>query len=127
MIGKFKTPEALWQSYQSLERAFTQKCQQIKRMEEQNMNVYELMIDWTMGDGQDVITELYETHEKAMKAFNFEVAQAMQDYDVFDEQTGELTDKDYILEQGNGYWHLYQKNFWQDRHCLITVNKKEVK
>lgn len=126
MIGKFKTPEALWKSYQSLERAFTQKCQQIKRMEEQRMKVYELKIDWTMGDGQDVVTEIYSTEEKAKKAFNTEVVQAMQDYEVFDEQTGELTDSDYILEQGNGYWHLYQNGWWEDRHCLITLTPKEV-
>ena len=127
MIGKFKTPQALLQSYECLEKEFTKKCQQIKRMEEQNMKVYELKIDWTMGDGWDCTTEIYATEDKAVKAFNFEVCQAMQDYEVFDEQTGELTDDDYILEQGNGYWHLYQKDFWNDRHCLITVTEKEVK
>lgn len=127
MIGKFKTPEALWQSYQQLERAFTQKCQQIKRMEEQNMKVYELKIDWASNDDQGCPTEIYDSHEKAMKAFSFEVVQAMQDYDVFDEQTGELTDDGYSLEQGNGYWHLYQNGWWTTCHCLITVTEKEVK
>jgi hypothetical protein len=45
---------------------------------------------------------------------------------VFDEETGELIDEDYILEQGNGYWHLYQNGWWVDRHCLITLTEKEV-
>jgi tRNA U34 5-carboxymethylaminomethyl modifying GTPase MnmE/TrmE len=88
MIGKFKTPEALWQSYQQLEKAFTQKCQQIKRMEEQNMKVYEVKIDWATNDAEDCTTEVYSTAEKARKAFNSEIVQAMQDYDVFDEETG---------------------------------------
>ncbi len=37
MIGKFKTPEALLQSYECLEREFTKKCQRIKELEEQIM------------------------------------------------------------------------------------------
>lgn len=126
MIGKFKTPQALWHSYECLEKEFTKKCQQIRELEGKAMKVYELRIDWSTGDGQDCTTEIYSTKEKAEKAFNFEVCQAMQDYEVFDEQTGELTDEGYILEQGNGYWHLYQKDFWTDRHCLIMLNEKEV-
>lgn len=38
MIGKFKTPEALWQSYQQLERAFTKKCQELNALKKQNSN-----------------------------------------------------------------------------------------
>lgn len=126
MIGKFKTPQALWHSYECLEKRIHEKCQQIRELEGKVMKVYELRIDWSTGDGQDCTTEIYSTKEKAEKAFNFEVCQAMQDYEVFDEQTGELTDEGYILEQGNGYWHLYQKDFWTDRHCLIMLTEKEV-
>lgn len=127
MIGKFKTPQALLQSYECLERAFTKKCQQIKRMEEQNMKVYEVKVDWAINDDAGCTTEIYATEEKAYKAFNFEVCQAMQDYDVFDEQTGELTDDDYTIEPRKGYWHLYQNGWWSTCHCLITVTEKEVK
>ena len=90
------------------------------------MKVYEVKVDWSKGDGQDVTTEIYATEEKARKSFNFEVVQAMQDYEVFDEETGELIDEDYILEQGNGYWNLYQNGWYTDRHCLITLTEKEV-
>ena len=91
------------------------------------MKVYELKIDWATNDDQGCSTEIYATEEKARKAFNTEVVQAMQDYDVFDEKTGELTDENYTLEQGNGYWHLYQNDLWTSCHCLITVTEKEVK
>ena len=90
------------------------------------MKDYEVKVDGSKGDGQDVTTEIYATEEKARKSFNFEVVQAMQDYEVFDEKTGELIDEDYILEQGNGYWHLYQNGWWTDCHCLITLTEKEV-
>ena len=126
MIGKFKTPEALLQSYECLEKAFTQKCQQIKRMEEQNMKVYELKIDWATNDAQGCTTEIYATEEKAIKSMNFEIVQAMQDYGCFDEETGELEDG-WELEQRDNYWHLFEDNFWCQNHCLITVTEKEVK
>lgn len=128
MIGKFKTPEALLQSYECLEKEFTKKCQQIKRMEEQTMKVYEVKVDWAFDDnGEDVTTEIYATEEKAKKSFNSEIVQAMQDYDVFDEATGKLIDNDYELEKGDNYWHLYRRNWWKNCHCLIMLNEKEVK
>jgi hypothetical protein len=127
MIGKFKTPEALWQSYQQLEKAFTQKCQQIKRMEEQNMKVYEVKIDWATNDAEDCTTEVYSTEEKARKAFNFEIAQAMQDYGVFDEETGELIDEGWKLDMGNTFWELWEDGYYTSNHCLITLTEKEVK
>ena len=127
MIGKFKNPQALLQSYECLEKAFTQKCQQIKRMEEQNMKVYEVKVDWATNDAQDCTTEIYSTEEKARKAYNCEIAQAMQDYGVFDEETGELTDQDWYLEQGNRFWDLWEDGYYSSNHCLITLTEKEVK
>ena len=127
MIGKFKTPEALLQSYECLERAFTQKCQQIKRMEEQNMKVYEVKVDWSTNDDAGCSTEIYATEEKARKAFNFEIVQAMQDYDVFDEETGELTDECWVLDRGNNFWELWEAGYYTSNHCLITLTEKEVK
>ena len=128
MIGKFKTPEALWQSYQSLEKEFTKKCQQIKRMEEQNMKVYEVKVDWATNDAEGCNTEIYATEEKARKAYNFKIVQAMQDYGCFDEETGELDDDGlWELEQRDNYWHLFEEGWWSTNHCLITVTEKEVK
>jgi hypothetical protein len=127
MIGKFKTPEALWQSYQQLERAFTQKCQQIKRMEEQQMKVYEVKVDWATGEGYDCTTEIYADAEKARKAYNFEIMQAMQDYDVFDEETGELTENGWILDMSVNFWELWEDGYYTSNHCLITLTEKEVK
>ena len=127
MIGKFKTPQALLQSYECLEKAFTQKCQQIKRMEEQNMKVYEVKVDWATNDAQDCTTEIYDSKEKATKAMNFEIAQAMQDYGVFDEETGELTDECWKLDAGINFWELWEDGYYTANHCLITVTEKEVK
>ena len=127
MIGKFKTPEALWQSYQQLERAFTQKCQQIKRMEEQNMKVYEVKVDWAPQDAEGCTTEIYATEEEARKAFNSEIVQAMQDYDVFNEETGELTEEGWILDTSVNFWELWEDGYYTSNHCLITLTEKEVK
>lgn len=89
--------------------------------------VYEVRVDWAFDDnGEDVQTEIYATEERARKSFNFEIAQAMQDYDVFDEATGELIDKNYVLEKGDNYWHLYRRDWWKNCHCLIMLNEKEI-
>ena len=99
----------------------------LQRMEDQNMKVYELKVDWAFDDnGKDVTTGIYETEEKARKAMNAEIVQAMQDYGVFDEETGELTDSNYVVENGESYWRLYRKSWWENCHCLITVTEKEV-
>ena len=127
MIGKFKTPEALWKSYQCLEQAFTQKCQQIKRMEEQNMKVYEVKVDWATNDAEGCTTEIYATEEKARKAYNFEIMQAMQDYDVFDEETGELVLENWEVDKGETFWELWETGYYTGNHCLITLTEKEVK
>ena len=126
MIGKFKTPQALLQSYECLEREFTKKCQQIKRMEEQNMKVYEVKVDWATGEGSDCTTEIYATEEKARKSFNFEICQAMEDYCVFDEETGELTDESWELDSGDNFWELWETGYYTSNHCLITMTEKEV-
>lgn len=127
MIGKFKTPQALLHSYECLEREFTKKCQQIKRMEEQNMKVYEVKVNWAINNDAGCITEIYATEEKARKSFNSEIVQAMQDYGVFDEQTGELTEEDWVLETSDNAWELWADGFYLESHCLITVTEKEVK
>lgn len=89
--------------------------------------VYELKIDWATNDDQGCTTEIYATEEKARKAFNFEVAQAMQDYGCFDEETGELDDDDlWVLETRDNYWHLFEEGWWSTSHCLITITEKEI-
>ena len=90
------------------------------------MKVFEVKVDWATNDAEDCTTELYNTKEKAQKAFNIERMQAMQDYGVFDEQTGELTDKNWGLNEGRNYWELFEKGFWSENHCLITLTEKEV-
>ena len=87
--------------------------------------VYELKVDWATNDDQGCTTEIYSTEERAIKAFNFEVVQSMQDYSCFDEESGEL-ENGWELEKGNNYWHLYQDNFWNNNHCLITITEKEI-
>lgn len=126
MIGKFKTPEALLHSYECLEKEFTKKCQRIRELEEQNMKVYEVKVDWATRDSEDCTTEIYATEEKARKAMNTEIVQAMQDYGCFDEETGELDDG-WELEQRDNYWHLFEEGWWSTNHCLITLTEKEVK
>lgn len=91
------------------------------------MKVYEVKVDWATNDAEDCTTELYSTEEKARKAFNTERVQAMEDYGVFDEQTGVLTDKNWELEQRENYWHLFEEGYWSGNHCLITLTAKEVK
>lgn len=91
------------------------------------MKVYEVKVDWATNDAQDCTTEIYATEEKARKAYNFEIAQAMQDYGVFDEETGELTDQDCDLDQGNNFWELWEDGYYTANHCLITLTEKEVK
>ena len=100
------------------------------------MIVYEVKVDWATNDAEDCTTELFSTEEKARKAFNAEKIQAMKDYGIFDEQTGELIDdekasklidKTLGIEQRDNYWHLFEEGYWSTNHCLITLTKKEVK
>ena len=91
------------------------------------MKVYEVKVDWATNDAQGCTTEIYATEEKARKAYNREIAQAMRDYGVFDEETGELTDEYWCLDQGNTFWELWEDGYYTDNHCLITVTEKEVK
>lgn len=126
MIGKFKTPEALWQSYQSLERAFTQKCQELKRMEEQRMKVYELKIDWSNNDAEDCATTIYATEEKARIDYLAEIKQAKADYSQAFNEDGTLDALNFGIEEGDNYWQLYEKGYWSTCHCLITLTPKEV-
>ena len=88
--------------------------------------VYELKIDWATNDDAGCTTELYSTEEKARKAFNFEIVQSMQDYDVlFDEETGELEDG-WVLDKGNNLWDLYEDGYYSANHCTITITEKEI-
>lgn len=126
MIGKFKNAQALWYSYQCLEKEFTKKCQQIKQMEGKDMKVYELKIDWSTNDDSGCTTELYDSEEKAIKAMNFEIAQAMQDYGVFNEETSELIDDGWELDTGVNMWELWEDGYYASNHCLIVVTAKDV-
>lgn len=90
------------------------------------MKVYEVKVDWATQDAEGCTTEIYATEEKARKAFNFEIAQAMQDYGCFDEEVGKLDDG-WELEQRDNYWHLFEDGFWSSNHCLIALTEKEVK
>ena len=91
------------------------------------MKVYEVKVDWATGEGCDCTTEIYATEEKARKSFNFEIAQAMQDYAVFDDETGELTDESWELDKGETFWELWETGYYTGNHCLITLTEKEVK
>lgn len=90
------------------------------------MKVYEVKVDWATNDAQDCTTEIYATEEKAKKAFNFEIVQAMQDYGIFDEQTGELIDDDWILDKSNNSWELYVDGWYDAHHCVITITEIEL-
>ena len=87
--------------------------------------VYELMVDWATNDDQGCTTELYATEENAIKAFNFEIIQAMQDYGCFDEETGEL-EEGWVLDKGNNFWELYEGGYYSTSHCTITITEKEI-
>lgn len=87
--------------------------------------VYEVKVDWTTNDDQGCTTEIYSTEEKAIKSFNFEVVQAMQDYGCFDEETGELDDG-WSLDKGNNFWELWESGYYNSSHCTITITEKEV-
>ena len=75
-----------------------------------SITVWELKIDWATNDDQGCTTEIYATEKRAIKAMNFEIVQAMQDYGCFDEESGEL-ESGWELEKGNVYAHFdcYQK------------------
>ena len=125
MIGKFKNAQALWHSYECLEKAFTQKCQQIKQMENEHKRVFELKVEWATNDDSGCTTEIYATADKASTAFDTEVIQAMEDYGVFDNTTGELADG-WVMDKGNGFWELWEDGYYTSNHCLITVTEKAV-
>ena len=91
------------------------------------MKVYEVKVDWATNDAEACTTELFSTEEKAIKAFNAEKVQAMQDYGVFDEQTGELIDENWDLDEGKYYWEIWEDGYYTSNHCLITLTEKEVK
>lgn len=91
------------------------------------MKVFEVKVDWATNDAEDCTTELYSTKEEAQKAFNAEKLQAMQDYGVFDEQTGELTDENWEIDEGKDFWELWEDGYYSVNHCLITLTEKEVK
>ena len=91
------------------------------------MKVYEVKVDWATNDDSGCMTEIYATEEKARKAYNFEIVQAMQDYGVFDEETGELIDEGWKLDMRNTFWELWEDGDYTSNHCLITLTEKEVK
>lgn len=91
------------------------------------MKVFEVKVDWVTNDAEDCTTELFSTEEKATKAFNAEKLQAMQDYGVFDEQTGKLVDENWQLDEGKYFWDLWEDGYYTSNHCLITLTEKEVK
>jgi hypothetical protein len=49
----------------------------------------------------------------------------MQDYDVFDEETGEL-EEGWELDKGNSFWELWEDGYYTSNHCVITLTEKEV-
>lgn len=89
------------------------------------MKVYEVRVNWATNDTMGCHTEIYATEEKARKAFNFEIVQAMQDYDVFDEETGEL-ESGWQLDKGHSFWELWKDGYYTSNHCVITLTEKEV-
>lgn len=90
------------------------------------MKVYEVKVDWATEDDCACRTELYSTEEEAIKAFNAEKLQAMEDYGVFDEQTGELIDEDWQLDEAKYFWEIWEDEYYRSNHCLITLTEKEV-
>ena len=92
----------------------------------QNRKVYELKIDWAQGDENGCTTVIYSTEEKAHKVFLVEVEQSKLDYDYAFNEDGSLNADDFEIEEGNNYWQLYQRGYWSDCHCLITITEKEV-
>ena len=87
--------------------------------------VWELKIDWATDDDRGCTTEIYATEERAIKAFNFEIIQSMQDYGCFDEQTGEL-EKGWVLEKSDKLWDLWEDGFYTANRCTITITEKEI-
>ena len=51
----------------------------------------------------------------------------MQDYGVFDEETGELTEEGWVLDMSVNFWELWEDSYYASNHCLITLTEKEVK
>lgn len=90
------------------------------------MKVYEVVVSWASGEGAFVDTYLYTTEEKARRSFNFEIVQAMQDYDCFDEQTGELNECNWELDKSDTHWELWETGCYTSNYCLITITEKEV-
>lgn len=90
------------------------------------MTVYELKVDWATNDDYGCTTTLYSTYSKAKKAMNFEVLQAMEDYGVFNEITGELENDSYELEVYDDHWELYEDGYYLYNHCLIEITEKEI-
>ena len=87
--------------------------------------VYEVKVNWVTQDDSGCTTEIYSTEEKAIKAFNFEIVQAMQDYGCFDEESGEL-ESGLKLDKGDYFWELWEYGYYASNHCTITITKKEV-
>lgn len=88
--------------------------------------VYEVMVNWSADYENQYETTIYRTERAAIKAMNTEIISAMQDYDVFDDATGELTDECWRLEKTDRSWELYENGSWDRNHCLITITAKTI-
>ena len=86
--------------------------------------VYEVKVDWASQDDQGCDTTLYRSHEKALKRFNAEKIQALQDYGFNDDGTHD--DNGYHIDHGKDYWCVFYDGFYNQSHCEITITKKEV-
>lgn len=88
--------------------------------------IYELAVDWVSDFDGEFRTKLYAKEEDAARAMQSEIVSAMEDYDLFDEKTGELIDEDWVLEKDSNSWELYEKGYYSRNHCTITLSVKSV-
>ena len=86
--------------------------------------VYEVKVEWSTENERDYKTTLYSNHNKALKMFNAEKIQTLQDYGFNDDGTHD--DKNYYIEHYKDYWCVSYDGFHNQFYREITITKKEV-
>lgn len=90
------------------------------------MIVYKVEREWNCyGNGGRVIN-LYANKSDAVEAFNEEVKNAKEDFDFAFDTDGKAFE-DYNFEQTDSAWCVFEKGFYDENRCEVTLTPMRVK
>ena len=81
--------------------------------------VYVVTIDITFDGSTDTETKVFSTHEKAKAYFDECVAD-----EKASDQLRLLDDK--VVDDYENYFSVYQKGYWSEDHCKISIDERMV-